>query len=73
MNCKNIILNKLLDKYEASKSLISTSSRRIILKVEEIKEYDIENYEIKKLFHDTIIGLRDKELIYYKWREHETR
>lgn len=73
MNYKKLILNKLLDKYESSKSAIAESNRRIILKKEEIKEYDIENYESKKLFHDIVFELKKDELIDYSWKEHEKR
>ena len=72
MNYKNIILNRLLDKYEASKSLTSKSNKRIMIKADSIKEYDIENYEIKKIFHDDIFYLENKELIYYSWKKYET-
>lgn len=71
MNYKNIILNKLLDKYEASKSVTSESNRRIILKISELKEYDIEDYEIKQIFHDSIFELKKEQLIDYSWKQHE--
>lgn len=73
MDYKELILKKLLDKYESSKSAITESNRRIILKKEEIKEYDIENYESKKLFHDIVFELKKDELIDYSWKEHEKR
>ena len=63
----------MLDKYESSKSVINQSNRRIILKIEEIKEYDIENYESKKLFHDIVFELKKDKLIDYSWKEHEER
>lgn len=73
MNYKNIILNKLLDKYETSKSVATESNRRIILKVKELKEYNIEDYENKKIFHDIVFELKKQELIDYSWKEHEKR
>ena len=73
MNIKNIILNKLLDKYEISKSLTEKSSRRIILKTKNLNEYNIENYETKKLFHDTVFDLEKKNLIKYAWKRYEKR
>lgn len=73
MDYKKLILNKLLDKYETSKSAITESNRRIILKKEEIKEYDIENYESKNLFHDIVFELNKNELIDYSWKDHEKR
>ena len=36
-----------------------------------MKEYDIENYETKKLFHDIIFDLERKGLIFYSWKQHE--
>ena len=38
MISKIIILNKLLDKYEKSKSLTTNSNRRIVLKLDKMKE-----------------------------------
>ena len=73
MNYKKIILNRLLDKYESSKSLTNTSNRRVMLKANSIKEYNIEDYEIKKLFHDVIFDLEKKELVFYSWKKHEIR
>ena len=40
MDYKNIILNQLLNKYELSKSLVSNSNKKIILKLEKMKEYN---------------------------------
>lgn len=73
MDYENIILNKLLDKYETSKSMISDCNRSIILKVDKMAEYDIENYEEKKLFNDVVIDLESKGLISFKWKQHEKR
>lgn len=73
MDYKNIILNKLLDKYEKSKSSYTESNRRIILKMKEIKEYDIENYETKKIFHDIVFELKKTQLIDYSWKPYEKR
>lgn len=73
MDYKKIILNKLLDKYEVSKSLFAESNRRIILKIKDLKEYDIENYENKKIFHDVVNELEAEHVIYYSWKLHEKR
>ena len=73
MQYKNLLLNKLLDKYEKSKSSYADSNRRIILKMQELKEYDIENYEIKKLFHDIVYELENEQLIKYSWKQFEKR
>lgn len=73
MNYKGITLNKLLDKYEKSKSAYTESNRRIILKMKEIEEYDIENYETKKVFNDIIKELKEKRIVDYSWEPHEYR
>lgn len=73
MNYKNFILGKLLDKYEKSKSAYTESNRRIILKMKDLKEYDIENYETKKLFHDILYELKNEQLIDYSWKPYEKR
>lgn len=72
MDKKEIILNKLLDKYEKSKSFQGDSNRRIILKMHEIKEYNIENYEEKEQFHDIIKELKRKGIIDdFSWEKFE--
>lgn len=73
MNYKNLILNKLLDKYEKSKSSYADSNRRIILKMQELKEYDIENFERKSIFHDFVYDLANEQIIEYSWKKHEER
>ena len=73
MNYKNMILNKLLDKYEKSKSSYTESNRRIILKMKDMYEYDIENYEAKKIFHDVVYELKNEEIIDYSWKLYEKR
>lgn len=73
INYKNLILNSLLDKYEKSKSLLNESNRRIILKADSIKEYDIEDYEVKNLFHDIVIDLKNRELVDFSWKPQEKR
>ncbi len=73
MDCKNIILNELLNKYEVSKSLVSNSNRKIILKVDKLKEYNIEDYEAKKLFHDVVFDLEKKQIVFYSWKPYEKR
>ena len=68
---KNIILNKLLDKYEKSKSLYAKSNRRVIVKINELKEYNIEDYETKRIFHDVVQELKEEQLIDYVWQRYE--
>lgn len=67
MKAKEIILNKLLDKYEKSKSYVKNTNRKIIIKLENIKEYNIEDYETKTIWHDTIKGLKKEKLIDFCW------
>lgn len=73
MDYKLFILNKLLDKYENSKSLIEKSNRRIKLNLKELREYDIENYELKRIFHDIVFDLHEKGFIDFSWKKHEKR
>ncbi len=73
MNYESIILNRLLDKYEISKSLTEDSKRRIILKMTDIKEYDIENYETKAILHDVVFELKKEGIIDYSWEKYEKR
>lgn len=71
MNYKKILLSRLLDKYEKSKSIYEQTNRRIILKMKKLKEYDIENFEIKKLFHDIVNELKEANIIDYSWEVYE--
>lgn len=73
MDYKKILLEKLLDKYEKSKSLYEETNRRIILKMKSVKEYNIEDYETKKVFHDSIHDLKSDGLIDYSWEPYEKR
>lgn len=71
MNYKNIILNKLLDKYENSESYLRNTNRRILVKAKEIKEYNIENYEQKILFHEILKELKQKGIVDYNYLKYE--
>ena len=73
MNYKKILLEKLLDKYERSKSLYEETNRRKKLKMKNVKEYNIENYETKKFFHDSIYELKRDGIIDYSWEPYEKR
>lgn len=73
MDYKKVLLEKLLDKYEKSKSLYEETNRRIILKMKNVKEYNIENYETKKVIHDSIYELKRDGLINYLWEKYEKR
>lgn len=71
MNYKQIILNKLLDKYEKSKSYLKHANRRIIVKAQEIKEYNVENYEQKILFHEILKKLKAKRIVDFDYLKYE--
>lgn len=71
MNYKILILNLLLEKYEKSKSYIEETNRRILIKAQHIKEYDIENFEEKSLFNSSVIELAQKNVLNYSWRKYE--
>lgn len=71
MNYKLIILNKLLDKYEKSKSYLQYTNRRIMIKAQEIKEYNIENYEQKILFHEILKELKVKKIVDFNYLKYE--
>ena len=71
MNYKELILNKLLDKFEKSKSYLENTNRRIILKLDNLKEYNIQNYEEKVLFHEIVKDLKNKGLVDFSWVKFE--
>ena len=73
MDYKKVLLNKLLNKYERSKSLYEETNRRIILKMKNVKEYNIEDYEAKKVFHDSVYELKCNGLIDFSWEKYEKR
>ena len=73
MDYKKVLLEKLLDKYEKSKSLYEETNRRIILKMRNVKEYNIEKNNIKKVFHDSIYELKRDGIIDYSWEKYERR
>lgn len=73
MDFEKIILNTLLDKYEASKALYEDSNRRIILKMKNLPGYNIENYERKQIIHDVIFELKKEGIIDFSWQKYEKR
>lgn len=48
-------------------------STYILIKMKEIKEYNIEDYEVKKIFHDLVKELKKEQLIDYTWEPYEKR
>lgn len=73
MDFEKIILNTLLDKYEASKALYEVSNRRIILKMKNVTGYNIENYDRKQIIHDVIFELKKEGIIDFSWQKYEKR
>lgn len=73
MDFEKIILNTLLDKYEASKALYEVSNRRIILKMKNLTGYNIENYDKKQIIHDVIFELKKAGIIDFSWQKYEKR
>lgn len=75
MEYKRLILDRLLDKYEKSRSFTEGSStRRILLKMgdAEVAEYDVEKPLVRETFNSAVIELADKELVGYEWLKYET-
>lgn len=74
MDYKKILLNRLLDKYERSKSYLDeSSSRRVLIKPlsGEFPEYDLEKLEIKELINSIIQELGRQELVGFEWLKFE--
>ena len=68
---QEILLSRLLDKYEKSKHLLQpgTSSRRVMLRIEkhEFPEYQYENSQIRDAWNDAVKGLEAQGLISVQW------
>lgn len=66
-----IILNRLLDKYESSKHLLSPgqSNRRVMLRIEkeELPEYQYQEATIRDNFNDAAIRLERDGLVSLEW------
>lgn len=56
---------------ENSKSYLKNTNRRIMIKAEEIKEYNTENYEQKMLFHEILEELKRKKIVDYDYLKYE--
>ena len=70
---KEIIINRLLDKYESSKHLYEpgTSNRRVMLRTDprkkEFPEYEYENANIRDAFNEAAKELEQQNLIAIQW------
>lgn len=75
MQYKRLLLERLLDKYEKSRSYTgkTTRNRRIILKLlqGDFPEYDLEKPEIRETINSVIQEYGTKELVDYSWLKHE--
>ena len=71
MDYKIFILNKLLEKYENSKSYNGACNRRILLKISGLKEYKLYDYEEKANFHEAVFDLHRNALIDFNWEKFE--
>jgi hypothetical protein len=74
MNYKKLILGRLLDKYEKSRSFQgSDSPKRILIKMrqEEFPEYDVENTYNRETWNSTIRELSEQGLVDYSWLKYE--
>ncbi len=76
MDYKRVILNRLLDKYERSKSYLvqgQGSSRRVLLRLmsNEFPEYDVEQSETKNTINYVVQELAVKKLVGFAWYKHE--
>lgn len=75
MEYKKLILDRLLDKYEKSKSFMDeTSNRRILLKMgdRDFPEYDVEKPLVRETFNSVVKELAGKELVSFEWLKYET-
>lgn len=68
---RNVILNRLLDKYEKSKHLLEpgSSNRRVMLRIEkkELPEYQHETVDIRDAFNRAARELEQERLISVEW------
>ena len=71
MKNQQIILNRLLNKYENSKHLLNpgTSLRRVMLKVEkkDFPEYIYEDAVIRDAYNEAALELEKKHLVQLEW------
>lgn len=68
---QEILLSRLLDKYEKSKHLMQpgTSARRVMLRIEknEFPEYQYENAQIRDAWNNVVKTLETQDLISAQW------
>lgn len=74
MDYKKLLLNRLLDKFERSKSYLDAGvSRRVMLKLgsADYPEYDIENSTIREIVNAGVMELNKKGILGYEWLKYE--
>ena len=78
-NWSNLILNRLVDKYERTSAFREGTepNKRIILNFygqsrTDFTEYDIENNYIRTSINETVIKLAKEKLIFYEWMRGQT-
>ena len=68
---EDIILSRLLDKYEKSKHLLEpgASNRRVMLRTEkkDFPEYDYQDAEIRDAYNEAAKNLEQEGLVYIEW------
>jgi len=74
MEYRKLVLDRLLDRYEKSKSFNNENSRRrIMLKMTrgDMPEYDIEKPLVRETFNSVIKDLADNGLVGFEWARYE--
>jgi hypothetical protein len=74
MSHKQLLLNKLLDKFEKSRAYLDESSarRRVMIQLStEFTEYDIEKSETRSLVNSIVHDLGEQGIVDYEWLKHE--
>ncbi len=75
MQYKKLLIERLLDKYEKSKSYTANAAgnRRILLKLlqGDFPEYNLEKPEVRETLNSVIQEFTAKELVDFSWLKHE--
>lgn len=74
MNYKKLILERLLEKYEKSRTFLgSDSPRRILIgmRPDEFPEYNVENTYVREAWNSVIMELSDQGIVDYSWLKYE--
>lgn len=75
MNYKKLLLDRLLDRYEKSRSYSqqTISNRRIMVKLlqGDFPEYNVEKTDVRETINSVIQECASRELVEYSWLKHE--